>query len=318
MRLILVLALSALSAATSAADDPKQAPRQFIEESIVTYPTALGSYTLGKDDYDPARIAEGVSLNYRLADAPDSVKFDIYVYPLGRVDTAKAVTDAMVEIEGEIRTAEQRKLYSDVKFGGDAVPFDVAEPAPSLFKPDGRKNASDASPANDAASPAASTATASDPRAQALIDVLHATQPPTRTVGRKRALTMKREGTPCQSLAYVFYRNLFLISVRASTPVDTMPNDRFNALVDRAVQDLVPAMDIRNFGDCGVMYISVDHASGDQDKDKDKRATNVATQLVSQMGRVLREGCSNKPGPKAVATPDHGQQALVYPPQFWK
>lgn len=136
----------------------------------------------------------------------------------------------------------------------------------------------------------------------------------TKTTGRKRALTLTVRGTPSESLAYVFYRNLFLISVRATLPTSVLPADKFNALVDRAVQELVPTIDVQNFGDCGTIYVSVDEKAVDKNKD----AKAGAIQLIRGVGRVARENCANKPGPDTEPPASHAQQTIVYPPGFWK
>jgi len=308
MRLILCLALLVLAPIAPAATKSDSASSQFIDKSIVTYPTSLGHYSLVKASYDPADVPNGVSLDYDVADAPHELQFNIYVYPLGRVDTAKAVTGAMVEMTGEIHTLEQQKIYADLKFD-DAVEFDVAVPPSSILKTDEKEDA--ASPEEPAAKASPGT---TKPEDSALADALQSLVPPIKTTGRKRSLTMTVRGTPSQSLAYVFYRNLFLISVRATVPVSTLPPDKFNALVDRAVQDLVPTMDIQNFGDCGTMHISVDEKS----TDKDKNAKAGSIQLIHEMARITRENCANKPGPDTASPTGHEQQAIVYPAGFWK
>jgi hypothetical protein len=308
MRLILCLALSGLATVTPAATKSGGPTSQFIDKSIVTYPTALGHYSLVKESYDPANVPNGVSLHYNLADAPPELTFDIYVYPLGRVDTTKAVTDATVEMEGEIRTLEQQKIYADLKFD-DAVEFDVVEPPSSILKSDDKKDA-----ASGDAPEAAASAAEPDSDTRAIVDAARSSAPSTSTTGRKHALALTVRGMPSESLAYVFYRNLFLISVRATAPTSALPADKFNALVDHAVQDLVPTMDIQNFGDCGTMYISVDEKSTDKDKD----ALAGAIQLVREMGRIQRENCANKPGPDTAPPAGHAQETIVYPAGFWK
>ena len=205
MRLMLCLVLLALVPIASAATKSDAPPSQFIDQSIVTYPTSLGHYSLVKESYDPADVANGVSLNYELADAPRELKFDIYIYPLGRVDTTKAVTDAMVEIEGEIRTLEQRKSYADLKFD-DAIPFDVDAPPLNVAKAEGKNGVIIIKSSPDA----------TKPMDKDLSETLQLLTSTTKTTGRKRTLTLTSNGIPSESLAYVFYRNLFLISVRAT------------------------------------------------------------------------------------------------------
>jgi hypothetical protein len=308
MRLILGLVLLFLMTAASAATVGNGDSSQLIDKSVVTYPKSLDRYTLMKDAYDPANVGNGVSLHYILADAPRELTFDIYVYPLGRVDTAKAVDDAMVEIEGEIRAMEQRQVYSDLKFT-DAVAFDIAVPLPSLLT--GEREDAGASP-DGAASGKASHLTEQETRA--IVDAAHAAESPTKTTGRKRALTMTVSGTPQQSLASVFYRNLFLISVRATVPVSAMPADRFNVVVDRAVQDLVPTMDVQNFGTCGAIHVSVNKNPVDKDKD----ALAGAVQIVREVGRIRRENCASKPAPESGPPAGHSRQTIIYPAGVWK
>ncbi len=96
--------------------------------------------------------------------------------------------------------------------------------------------------------------------------------------------------------------------------ISELPADKFNALVDRAVQDLVPTMDIQNFGNCGTMYISVDEKSADKDKDGKAGAIH----LIRDLGRIARENCANKSGPDTTLPAGHAQQTIVYPAGFWK
>ncbi len=308
MRLMYFLALLALVPIASAATKSDDPHSQFIDKSIVTYPTSLGNYSLAKESYDPANVANGVSLKYDLADAPHELAFDIYVYPLGRADTDKAVDDAMVEMEGEIRALEQKKIYTDLKFK-DAVAFEIAVPPPSMRKSDDKKDAvSSDAPVPD------KPLDAMDSNTRSIVEAARAADPPKKSTGRKRALTLTADGMPRESLAYVFYRNLFLISVRATASIDALPTDKFNAVVDRAVQDLVPAMDIQNFGDCGTIHVFVD----DKAVDKDKDALAGAVQLIRETGRIWRENCANKPGPNTAPSAKHAQKTIVYPAGLWK
>jgi hypothetical protein len=267
MRLILCLILLTVVATASAAGAGKGSPHQFIDQSIITFPKSPGPYRLVHVDYDPAHFADGVDLDYSRSDLP-GLQLDIYVYPRGRADDNKAVTDAMAEIETEIRAIEQQNTYSQVHFN-DAVEFDLASAPPA----------------------------------------------PNRTIGRKRALTMAVAGTPSQSLAYVFYRNLFLISARATAPVVVVSSADFNGVVDQAVRDLVPMIDVRNFGTCGNINISVDQKSSGQ---KSQTETN-ASQMLGEITRLNLEHCAGNAG--SVDTKPlkgYAQKTIVYPVGTWK
>jgi len=137
---------------------------------------------------------------------------------------------------------------------------------------------------------------------------------PAPTVGLKRALTMTVDGTPSQSLAYVFYRNLFLISVRATAPAAAASPADFTAVVDQAVRDLVPIMDIRNFGTCGNINISVEEKSADQ---KQRTEAN-AKQMLLEIGRLDREHCAGNAGSVDTRPPKgYAQKIIVYPAGTW-
>jgi hypothetical protein len=269
MRLIFCLALLTILPAASAAPADPGKPRQFIDQTIITYSKSIGPYRLIGADYDPAHVANGVSLGYTRTDVP-GLQLNIYVYPRGRADESKAVAGAMTEIEAEIRAMERQKAYTNLQFK-DASTFAVT--APDSRKPHGKN------------------------------------------VGRKRALALTVQGTPEQSLAYAFYRNLFLISVRATTPTATASPADFNAVIDQAVQDLVPTIDIRNFGVCGNINISVDANSGKADQ----QSLANATQMVDEIARLDSEHCAGKAG-TADSKPPKGwaQKLIVYPTGTWK
>jgi len=137
---------------------------------------------------------------------------------------------------------------------------------------------------------------------------------PTKIAGRKRALTMTVEGTPSQSLAYVFYRNLFLISVRATAPAAAVSAADFNAVVNHAVQDLVPTVDIRNFGTCGNINISVDQNPSGPNQPGE---TN-ASQMAREIARLNREHCASNAGSVNTKPPKgYAQKTIVYPAGNW-
>lgn len=297
-------ALATVPAATSAAER-----EQFIDQTVITYPQTMGTYTLNAALYDPARIPDGVSLSYRLADAPPGLQFNIFVYPLGRTEEATAVTDAIKEIEGEIRTMEQRGNYRDVNFG-DAVDFAV--PAGS------HQGASDAGAGKGASQDKDRLAPPTNrppgkPLDPAFAEALKSLALPEVLKGSKRPLSLTMENIPSQSLAYAFYRHLFLISVRATAPAGAMPSASFETLVDRAVKDLVPAMQIENYGSCGSMVVTLDHHSGNKDAD----AQQGAAELMRELGRIQREGCANKPGPATPTPAGSERQTIVYPAGTW-
>ena len=90
-------------------------------------------------------------------------------------------------------------------------------------------------------------------------------------------------------------------------------NKCLEAIGDKAVQTLVPAIDILNFGTCGTITIPVpDHKSAD---DAGKAGALV---MIKEIGRISTENCANSEGDTPTKVPaDHARQILVYPDGFW-
>ena len=280
---------------------------QFIDKSVIYYPQTLGDHSLIEPRYDPAKWAEGLSLNYRISGAAPGLVFSLYVYPLGRSDEAKAVLDAMADVEAGIRYYEQQQTYAAVKFGS-SVDFPVR--APRFTVVDGRNPVSISL---DSTAPVDVPASDAQTDGDELPEVVRALMPPTITTGRRLAISFVSHDKARRSLAYVFYRNLFLFKVRATVPADEMGEDVFNAAIDRAVQALVPAIEVHNFGTCGTIHVSVDKDTGNKEQD----AENGALELAAGMGRIQRESCASSDAPDSKAGANTGQETIVFPPDTW-
>lgn len=286
----LALAL-ALAGPACAEDAAKPAP--FIARSLVRFPVDEPGYRLVKAETMPGRPDYGVSLRYDVADAP-GLRLDLYVYPLGRVPAARALEIGLKDVEGGIRAKVADGTYGDARFETPTV-FDLTPPeAPST-------------PATPADPPKPDS---DEARVLATLARLKAAD---RSLeGRRQAITLVHKGQDEQSLAYLFYRYLFLVKVRASTSSAVVPPANFAEAVDAAVTRLVPRIEVVNVGGCGNIVIHKPRAEDDK-----AMQAEMTQELLGEAERVRREGCVTRPEAIDPAGPMQ-ERMLEYPEGTWK
>jgi hypothetical protein len=274
----------------------KKAERPLIERTVIAYPKAIGAYTLDSANFDPKNFSSGLALRYAAADAP--LRLDVYVYPLGRGDREEALAAGMSEIEGAIRELEQKGTYQDVHFGAIteySVPWSDAAPVPAAGVEAADSDAADKD----------------DEAANAILALIGETGPPATVSGRRRGLQLVNDGEPLQSLAYLFYRQLYLVKVRASAPLAAGSQPAFEAAVDRAVTTLVPALRIANDGGCGDSQINVP-----SDGTEKQQSDALLRGLGETMARLEREGCGDFD--EATLPAGYATQEIRFPADAWK
>lgn len=291
---LLSVALPAVSA------DP--APAQFLDSSVISFPGVVGDYTLGDVLYDPAAWQWGATSKWAVNGAPAALLLSVFVYPLGRMDEQAAVTRQLDDIEQQLQAAVAQGTYSDV-VAGERAPFEVVRPASALARDDGEEERDiDVVPKPALAiEPADGT----DPFLAALAEVGASTT----SRGQRQSYTFKLRGTPVRSLGYVFYRHLFAFKVRVTAPEDSMDQATFEALADTAARNLVPRIQVVNYGQCGEITIApTEGKTGDG-----------AVALIRGVARVQAENCASSPA-AAPHKPARGvrQVEIVYPEGTWR
>lgn len=308
MRPIFLLALALSFPLSTTAKDAKPAATesQFIDRSVVSFPKLLGGHSLIESSYDPERFVGGVGLKYQIANAPPGLMFNVFVYPLGDMPAEKAMKTAMEELRASFDYAQKQGLYSDVVVG---EPVDFEAPlSPSTIIRDGNSFTPDESGLDAPPSPTPGKAKEPDPRMQAALAKLIT---PDRAIGKKLSLSYTFHDAPNQSLAYVFYHQLFLIKFRITLPKADMDAADFDARMDKAVRDLAPGLVVENFGECGTMTIQVPD-KGEADPD------DAGAQLIEQMARIQRNNCANSDGGKAKPHPGREQIVIEFPAGTWR
>ena len=315
MRYCLILALMLFAApAVAASPAPKEAS-QFLDKTLVTYPRQVQAYTLKSDAYDPEQLLAGVTLNYQVPGLPDGSALTIFVFPQGRSAQEDGLKRALDDITGGVLAQQKNNVYQDLTMG-EVEEFTVAAPPPSVLK-DGEEANLDlpVATATGVAKPPATDAPAAIGVDGAIEAAAESAAAPTITTGRKLKISFSYQGEPKQSLGYAFYRNLFLITVRFTSPVAGLSAEQFEAMGDEAVRALVPRIDIQNFGTCGIIEVNLPE-EGASNEDADR---NGALSLIEGLGRIARENCAESEGDHSAPVPaDQGRKELVYPAGLWK
>ncbi|WP_369980856.1 hypothetical protein [Xanthomonas bundabergensis] len=247
---VCLLALAPVAASAK----PKQSPapsRPYIETSYVIAPKTVGAFTLTRSKYDPAAKLAGAGFHYAMDDHPE-LAIDVFVYPIGRQDPARALDDGLVAFRRDLSSAVTHGTYSRLDeldhapfaLGGDTSP------------PSQRANDMDAA-------------------------VLAAIAESERTAGERLRLSMQLSSTgmPLFSNGYLFYKQLYYFKVRVSAARDGMTQEGFDALADRTARTLVPAIEVANVGGCAGATIHID-----VNDPPEQRVAALVRQARTQMG----------------------------------
>lgn len=246
--LVLVLVADVASA------KPKRVPapaRAYIETSYLIAPKTAGEFRLTRSKYDPAAKSAGAGFHYAMAEHPE-VAIDVFVYPAGRQEPAKALEEGMAAFRRDLAAAVTQGTYSRLD-ELDHAPFVLSgDPAPAP------------QPAND-------------------IDatVLAAIADADRMGGERLRLSLRlsSSGMPLFSNGYLFYKQLYYFKVRVSAAQQGLAQDSFDALADQAARTLVPAIEVANIGACADAAIHID-----TNGTPERTAVELVRQARLQMG----------------------------------
>jgi len=223
--LLLAASLPALAAKEKPTDRP------YVETSYLTAPRLVGDFELEGTSYDPDQKYAGAGFRYALKDHQE-IRFDVYVYPAGRMQQTTAVEAGMKAFRDDLKRAVTHGSYTQLRELQDSsYPLQSTEPA--------------AKPANDFDA-----------------EVIRAKVEAEQITGRKLQLSMNLQPRdwPMYSSGYLFYKQLYYFKLRASAAQERITQATFNALADRAAQTLIPALQVANIGDCAnaTIYLSPD------------------------------------------------------------
>ncbi|MGN0858344.1 MAG: hypothetical protein ACI4NW_04055 [Stenotrophomonas sp.] len=280
--LYLLLSTASLPAAAEQAGNTAD-ERPYIQTSYLQAPRQAGGFSLQASSYDPANKYAGAGFRYTSDDHP-GLRIDLYVYPAGRMTPAEALQVGMRDLRASMAHAQAQGSYSQLRELGEAT---FALPA----------------------GPTAGTAPANDFDARVIATIAAIEQ----VEGRKLQLQLSlppRE-LPMHSNAYLFYKQLYWLKLRASAAQQDIDQDRFNALADRAARELVPALQVAHVGSCASAQINVPADAPDEE---------AALELVRQITVHQSLNCHQDAG-KAVSAQqrlDHDIVEITFSAQDWK
>lgn len=303
--LITLLLTSTIAAAGDSPDQP------FIERTLVVAPLRVGDFVLEDSRYDPAHRFAGVALRYFLPGREDT-RIDLFVYPHGRNDSEAALDQGMRDFLATLESAEQAGYYRGMRMT-DAVEFDIP------LTP-GQTRAPDSAGSSDATAPlvpAAIVPAENDP-----IAMLAGLPTVDRRIdGRMVGLAYDYPGQadgewlPMHSRGYLLYRHLYFFKGRISAAASRIDHDTFAALADRAMRELVPAVQAYNIGSCGDTSIDVDPSLPQKDM-----ADMLMHQLVAAQARSEASNCHARPDEDELAALGDGAELveIEYAPEDWR
>jgi len=308
-RIACLLALSLAFAPAAARDAPKQ---PFIVRTHVVAPLKVGDFVLEGTRYDPANKFAGVAIRYFLP-GQEEARIDLFVYPHGQGDGEDALDRGMRDFRATLEAAEQAGYYRGLTVA-DAVEFDI--PLPSAL-PDAPDVAEPAETEEPPTAPVAEPDPAEARRIAMLAELLGEGR---HVDGRMIELAYDYPGQaegewlPMHSRGYLFYRHLYFFKGRISAAEARIDATAFAALADRAMRELVPAVQAYNIGSCGDTTIVLDsNLSGEDVADMFMR------QLVGAQTRSEASNCHAEPDPAELAALAKGAEvvAIEYAPSDW-
>lgn len=287
MRGCLVACALALLLASAAAVSGAGPEQPFIERTLVVAPLRVGDFVLEGSRFDPDNRFAGVSLRYFLP-GHEAVRVDLFVYPHGQNDVEAALDQGMGDFHSTLQSAQQAGYYRDLQVA-DAREFDIPLPSPDREAPE-TPDPTGAAPARAPASGGA------DPReverARMLAELLVADR---RVDGRVIELAYDSPGQadgewlPMHSRGYLFYRHLYFFKGRISAAGSRIDRAAFDALADRAMHELVPAVQAYNIGSCGDTSIQVDTSLPENEMGDMLMRQLVAAQVRSEASNCHRQ-----------------------------
>lgn len=206
----------------------KAAARPYVETSYLVAPRQVGEFELEDASFDPGQKYSGAGFRYALKDHQE-IRFDVYVYPAGRMSQADAVEAGMAAFREDLKLAVAAGSYTQLQELQDSD-FPLQADAPTV------------TPANDIDAAVIKT------QAEA-----------GQITGRKLQLRMNLQPRdwPMYSSGYLFYKQLYYFKLRASAAQERIPQAAFDALADRAARALIPAVQVTNIGDCANATITL-------------------------------------------------------------
>ena len=280
-----VLATLSVNLTAKESSTPQTQKRAYVETSYLIAPRKVGDFVLEGAQYDKSQKYSGTGFRYVL-EGHQETRFDVYVYPAGKMSQATAMTQGMAAFRADLDRAVDAKAYTNLSVK-DEQKFLLASPLhPSNPQSIADRNA-----------------------AELMAAVAAATHPAGRKI--EMAMNLQPRDLPMQSSGHLFDKQLYYFKVRASAAQERIDEKQFNTLADLAARTLVPAIEVANVGDCAnaVIYLST-NATPEE----------AATELVSQSTLHSSYNCHTTAENAGINKKSSDSEIvdISYEPQEWK
>ncbi len=299
-------------------DGNTQEDQAFIAESRVIAPQRVGEFLLeGTRRYDGQDKFGGVSFRYQHPDYPQ-LRIDLFVYPVGQREAEELLESGMRHFLASMQPAVDAGVYRNV-IEGETVEFDLDLPLNDLQND---KSSSDAVSTNGDKGKNRSADDEKDAKSSErearIAKLLTAGK---HIDGRRMSLSYDYRGDtpdewfPMRSRTYLFYRQLHYFKGRISAATSQIDEAAFTAFTDRAMRELVPAVQAYNIGSCGnsTVFVNVDAP-------KEVAADQLMYNLIEATTRTASYNCHAKADEKELTALGKGAavETFVYSATDWK
>lgn len=315
----LLAALLACGAAhaSGAAGAAPPAARPLIERTWVVAPHRVGDFVLHHARFDPDNRFAGVSLRYALTDH-DETRIDLFVYPFGQSDPEAALDSGLRDFLATLEAAQEAGYYRGLSVA-EAVEFDL-ENAAADGEGSLRSIAEAGLDGGKRKSRRGKRALAEEAEIARLLLAADASVD-RRIHGRMLELGYEYPGDiegewfPMRSRGYLLYRHLHFFKGRISAAASRIDHERFAALADRAMRELVPAVQAYNVGGCGETTVHVD-TSRPQREIQDM----ILRGMAAAHARLEAANCQAEPDEAKLASLSRDAELVLveYEPDDWR
>jgi hypothetical protein len=320
---------AALAFAPPAAADKRGKPRAFIETSAIVAPQRVGEFVLEGSQQWPDQKFAGVQFRYLLP-GHEALRIDVFVYPHGEMPQAHAIETGLRDFLDTLDAQVRAGNFTDFQVVNDA-PMTLprfaskdARAAPPASASEAPAGTAEGTPKDTASAQATATSEAqagdaTDPADADPITALLAEA--AQSTGRRLALSyriadpdMPSQRIEMRSMGYLFYKQLYLFKGRISAAASQIGEAEFQALTDRAMRELIPAIQVFNTGNCAQMTIDVDPDKLDGDS-----VDGIALDLVAAMNAKIERNCSERLDTPEfeAASRDAEVRRIEYDPKDW-
>lgn len=314
----LALCAFALPAAAKGKDVKDSREEQpFIAETHVIAPERVGEFVLeGSQRYDKNDRFGGVSFRYQHPDFPQ-LRIDLFVYPIGMGNAEEALDRGMRDFSASMKPAVDAGLYRNA-IEGETTEFDLELPLDDLE--DGKTASSEYTENEKTAKEPAEIGMKDAKRSEREASLAKLLSAGKHIDGRRMSLSYDYRGDapdewyPMRSRMYLFYRQLHYFKGRISAATSQIDEAKFSELTDRAMRELVPAVQAYNIGSCGdaTIYVNVDAP-------EEAAADQLMRSLIEVSSRNARNNCHGKADDKELTalSEDAAVETFTYSAADW-